>query len=320
MKISVAVPCFNEEKSVEILYQTIKNLFEIELKNYSWEIVFCDDYSVDDTRDIIQGLCAKDHRVKAVFNASNFGVSRNLFSSLLSCSQDTDAVFLVLGDLQDPPELLTEFVKYWRQGYKVILGQKVSSRENLVNYFLRSVFYKIMDKLSDIKQLKHCTGYGLYDKDFLNVLRQVEDPSPYLKGILAEYPLKQKLIPYTQNKSYRGRSNMNLYKNYDFVMQAVTSYTKITMRIASFIGMILIFASILIGFYTLILKIIHWDRYEIGLAAVMVGLFFIGAVQLFFIGIVGEYILSLNSRIVKKPLTVVEKRINFDEMKKEDGL
>lgn len=310
-KISVIVPCFNEERSVHIMHKKITDMFSEELKEFDYELIFVDDYSVDNTRNELEKICINDKKVKAIFNAKNFGFNRNVFYSLMQGSGD--AVFLVFGDLQDPPELLLEFVRKWNQGYKVILGQKIKSKENKFVYFLRTIFYKMMDSISQVKQIQHFNGFGLYDKDFVNVIKTIDDPQPYLKGIVGEFGMKQCIIKYNQEKSARGKSNFNFFKYYDVVMLAVTSYTKILMRIATFIGGFVGIISLIVAIIIFINKILNWDTYPIGIAALTVGVFFIGAVQLFFIGILGEYILSINTRTLKRPLVVAEKKINFED-------
>lgn len=310
-KISVIVPCFNEEKSVHKMSKIIKEMFENKLKQYDYELIFIDDYSSDNTRIELEKICKKNKKIKAIFNAKNFGFNRNVFYSL---TQGTgDAVFLVFGDLQDPPELLVDFIEKWEQGYKVILGQKLESKENKFVYLLRSIFYKMMDKMSQIKQIQHFNGFGLYDRDFIKVIKKIDDPQPYLKGIVGEFGMKQSIINYTQLESARGKSNFNFFKYYDVVMLAVTSYTKILMRIATFIGGFVGVLSVLVAIFIFINKLLNWDNYPVGIAALTVGVFFIGAVQLFFIGILGEYILSINTRTLKRPLVVAEKKINFED-------
>ncbi|MCC0725551.1 glycosyltransferase family 2 protein [Clostridioides sp. ZZV14-6045] len=310
-KISIIVPCFNEEKSVHIMHEKITNMFHKELKDFDYELIFVDDYSMDNTRNELEKICILDKKVKAIFNAKNFGFNRNVFYSLMQGSGD--AVFLVFGDLQDPPELLLEFVEKWREGYKVILGQKIKSKENKFVYLLRTLFYKMMDNMSQVKQIQHFNGFGLYDKDFIDVIKSIDDSQPYLKGIVGEFGMKQSIINYNQEKSARGKSNFNFFKYYDVVMLAVTSYTKILMRIATFIGGFVGIISLVIAIIIFINKILNWNTYPIGVAALTVGVFFIGAVQLFFIGILGEYILSINTRTLKRPLVVAEKKINFED-------
>lgn len=310
-KISVVVPCYNEEKTINEMYNRIKKIFTEELKEYCYELIYVDDYSKDSTRDKIRILCMQDTHVKAVFNASNFGFSRNVFSSFQEATGD--AVFMVFGDLQDPPELLPEFVKKWESGSGVIIGQKAGSEEGFIMRGMRALYYNIISKLSDSRQIKNYNGYGFYDRSFVDILAQIKDTQPYLKAVIAEYANDYEVISYRQNNSKRGKSNFDFYKNYDFAMEGITSSTKKLMRIATFLGAFLGVFSALFALNVLITKLLNWDTYPIGIASVMVGVFFIGAVQLFFIGILGEYILSINIRTMQRPRVIVQERINMTD-------
>lgn len=309
-KISVTIPSYNEEKSVRVMYERLTKVFAEQLPQYDYEIIFVDDCSLDNTREEVRKLCAEDKRVKAVFNARNFGFNRNVFESLLY--GDGDAVFMVFGDLQDPPEMLPQFVTEWEAGHKVVVGQKTHSAESKLMYALRSLYYGVIGKLSDSKQIQHFNGYGLYDKAFIDVMRQIDDPNPYLKGLVSEFGMDIKVIQYEQAESLRGKSGFNFMKYYDVAMLGITSYTKILMRIATFIGAALGIFSMLLAVFVLVSKLLNWNAYPYGSATILIGVFFIGAVQLFFMGILGEYILSINTRSMHRPRVVVGERINFD--------
>lgn len=309
-KISVVIPCWSEEKSINEMYERLTVVFKKDLTNYDYEIIFVDDYSPDNTRLEIEKVCALDSRVKAVFNARNFGFIRNVFASLKY--GDGDAVFMLFGDLQDPPENIPKFVEKWEEGYRVIIGQKTHSEESQFLFFWRTMYYKLIGALSATKQIQHFNGYGLYDKSFIDVMKQLDDPSPYLKGIVAEFSMKQYIIQYNQSDSNRGKSGSNFFKNYDLAMLGITSYTKTLMRIATFLGAGLGILSSVFAIFILVNKLLNWDNYPVGTATIIIGVFFIGAVQLFFTGILGEYILSINTRTMKRPLVVVEKFLNFD--------
>ena len=309
--ISVTIPCWSEEKSVRQMYDRLTKVFRERLSQYNYEIIYVDDFSPDHTRDEIRKLCAEDKRVKAVFNAKNFGFNRNVFATMLYGSGD--ATFLLFGDLQDPPELLPEFVAQWEQGSKVIVGQKTKSNESKLMYSLRTVYYKLIGGLSDSKQIQHFNGFGLYDKAFIQVMRQIDDPNPYLKGLVSEFGMDMAILPYEQAESLRGKSGFNFLKYYDVAMLGITSYTKILMRIATFAGALLGIVSVALAVYIFISKLINWSSYPFGTAATLIGVFFIGAVQLFFIGILGEYILSINTRSMKRPLVVAGEKLNFEE-------
>ncbi|WP_346692368.1 glycosyltransferase [Coprobacter fastidiosus] len=315
-KISVVIPCYNEEKSINTMYERLRRIFDEKLQNYNFEIIYVDDYSTDNTRPEIESLCAKDKRVKAVFNAKNFGFHRNVFSSLTYGSGD--AVFMLFGDLQDPPEMLPQFVKKWEEGKKVIIGQRKRSNEGAIMTFMRSLYYKIIDTFSDTKQIDLFTGYGLYDREFIKVISEIEDIQPYFKAVVAEYGMDLAIIKYEQAKSERGKSNFNFLRNYDFAMQGITSSTKLLMRLATFVAVIIGLICIGISVFVFINKLLNWNTYPAGSASVIIGIFFLGAIQLFFIGILGEYILNINGRIVKKPRVVVGRRINFEKDEDEN--
>lgn len=309
--ISVTIPCWSEEKSIRQMYDRLMRVFREQLPQYDYEIIFVDDYSPDNTRDEIRKLCQEDHKVKGVFNARNFGFSRNVFATLQYGSGD--ATFMLFGDLQDPPELLPEMVEKWENGSKVVIGQRTKGNENAIMYSMRKLYYKIMEKLSDSKQIEHFNGFGLYDKSFIEVLKKLDDPMPYLKGIVSELAIEQSIVPYEQAASLRGKSGANFLKNYDLAMQGITSYTKILMRIATFLGAGLGIISGIFAIFVLISKLLNWNVYPYGTATIIIGVFFIGAVQLFFMGILGEYVLSINTRSMKRPLVIVGEKINFDE-------
>lgn len=319
-KINILVPCYNEEKSIIKLYDIITQMFRDTLKKYEYSIIFADDFSKDNTRQIIKELCSRDsHHVKAVFNAANFGLLRNVFEAFKLT--DGDAVFLVFGDLQDPPELLPRFIEEWEKGNKVIIGQKQRSKENKFMFFMRKIYYKLIDIFSDKTQIKQYTGFGLYDRKFVDVLNEIDDMQPYLKQVVAEYAPNYKVISYQQNASDRGKSNYNFYRNFDFAMEGITSSTKKLMRLSTFFGVILGIFSALYAISVIIKKIIYWDSYPFGMASITVGIFFLGAMQLFFIGILGEYMLSINAKTLKRPRVTIEEKINFvnDKMcEKED--
>lgn len=293
------------------MYDRLVKVFREQLPQYDYEIIFVDDYSPDNTRGEIRKLCAEDKRVKAVFNARNFGFNRNVFATMQYGTGD--ATFMLFGDLQDPPELLPKMVEKWEEGHKVVVGQKLKSKESRLMYSLRTVYYKLIGMLSDSKQIQHFNGFGLYDRAFIDVLRQIQDPNPYLKGIVSEFGMDICVIGYEQAESLRGKSGFNFMKYYDVAMLGITSYTKVLMRIATFIGAILGLFSVCLAVFVFISKLLNWDAYPYGTAAILIGVFFIGAVQLFFTGILGEYILSINTRSMQRPLVVVGEKLNFED-------
>ena len=310
-KISVVIPCYCEEQSIRLMYDRLKAVFDSQLLSYDYEIIFVDDHSPDGTWKEIENICKLDKKVKGILNAKNFGFIRNVFFTL---KQGTgDATFMLFGDLQDPPELLPDFVKKWEEGYKVVVGQKNKSEESRFWYILRTIYYKIIDKLAVDKQIQHYNGYGLYDKSFIEILKQITDSAPYLKGIVSEFAMNPYIFKYKQKESNRGKSGFNFLKLYDVAMLGITSYTKTLMRMATFVGGILGIFSLLFAIFIFINKLLNWNEYPVGTASIIIGIFLIGAIQLFFIGVLGEYILSINTRVLKRPLVVVEKQLNFDE-------
>lgn len=307
--ISVVIPSYNEERSVEEMVDRLRAVFRDELPQYDYEIIFVDDFSTDGTRREVRRLAALDPRVKGVFNARNFGFHRNIFSALTYGSGD--ATFMLFGDLQDPPENLPEFVRRWEAGDKVVVGQRRSSDEGWFMTILRRAYYTFIRWFSDTTQIARFTGYGLYDRAFSDILRQIDDVQPFFKAVVAEYGLDIAIVQYDQAKSARGRSNFNFLRNYDFAMQGLTSSTKLMMRFATFIAGIVAIVCLGVAVFVLINKLVNWDTYPAGEASVSVGIFLLGAVQLFFVGVLGEYILSINSRITRKPRVVVGEWVGF---------
>lgn len=309
--ISIVVPCYNEEENVEALYTEIKSIFVNELANYKYEIIYIDNDSADRTRDIIRELCAKDRGVKAIFNAKNFGQFNSPYYAMINSTGD--ATMLMAADFQDPPGMIVEFVRAWEEGYKIAIGIKSSSKESWFMYHMRSLYYKLIKRFSDVEQIEHFTGFGLYDRAFIEVLRKLDDPTPFLRGIVAELGFKRKDIPYEQPKRRAGKTSNNFYRLYDAAMLSVTSYTKLGLRLATFIGAISSAICMLIAVVYLVLKLIYWDRFPAGMAPILIGMLFLGSVQIFFIGMIGEYVLGISQRIMKRPLVVEAERLNWEE-------
>lgn len=309
-KISIVIPTFNEEENVRPLTEELVRVLESELKSYDYEILFIDNKSQDKTRYLIAGLAHENRKIKAIFNARNFGQFNSPYYGLLQSTGD--CTILMCADFQDPIPMIVDFVKEWEKGYKIVIGIKKTSKESKVMYFLRSCYYKLIKQLSDVEQIEHFTGFGLYDKDFIEVLRNLKDPSPFLRGIVAELGYDRKELPYEQQKRRAGKTSNNFYKLYDAAMLSFTSYTKIGLRLAMFLGLGISIISVIAGLYYLIMKLIYWERFIAGTAPILIGMFFLGAIQLVFIGLIGEYILSMNTRIMNRPLVVEEKRINFE--------
>lgn len=308
-KISVLIPCYNEEENVEPISQAVVETLERDLPQYDYELVFIDNDSRDNTRPILRKLCQKNPRIKAIFNARNFGQFNSPYYGLLQV--DGDCVIEMVADFQDPVELIPQYVKAWEEGYKIVIGIKTSSKESKIMYTLRSLYYKTIKKLSDVEQIEHFTGSGLYDRDFIEILRKLDDPTPFLRGIVAELGFKRKEIPYEQPQRRAGKTHNNLYRLYDAAMLSITSYTKVGLRLATLVGGISAMFSMIVAIVYLVMKLIWWDRFPAGMVPVLIGMLFLGSVQIFFIGMVGEYVLSINQRVMKRPLVVEEERLNF---------
>lgn len=307
-KISVVVPCYNEQENViQISEAIIQELNKLE--KYDYELIFIDNCSTDNTQKLITDLCNSNNRIKAIFNSRNFGQFNSPYYGMLQTTGD--CTILISADFQDPVDMIAKFVAEWEKGYKIVIGIKNKSKENKLMYFLRSCYYKIISKMSETKQIQHFTGFGLYDKAFINVLKELDDPTPFLRGIVAELGFKRKEIPYVQPKRKAGKTHNNFYTLYDAAMLSFTSYTKAGLRLATFTGVIISILSFIVGLVYLIMKLIYWDRFAAGTAPILIGMCFLGSIQLFFIGFLGEYILSINSRVMKRPLVVEDKRINF---------
>ena len=310
-KISILVPTYNELENVKPLSQAICEIFQSQLAHYDYEIVFIDNYSNDGTRAVIKDLCKNNPKIKAIFNAKNFGHIRSPFYGMLQTTGD--CTISLCADFQDPPEMIPQFVKEWENGYKIVIGIKTNSQENKLVYFLRSMYYKTIKRISDVQQIEHFTGFGLYDKAFIEVMSGIEDPMPYLRGIVAELGFERKEIPYKQPKRKAGKTKNNWYTLYDIGMLGITSYSKVPLRLATMLGFVFSAISLLVALIYFVLKLIFWDRFPAGTAPILIGIFLIGSIQIFFIGLVGEYILNMNTRIMKRPLVVEEERINFDQ-------
>ena len=309
--ISIVVPCFNEEENVGPMSQAIVELFKNELKDYDYELIFIDNDSQDKTRELLRAICGNNDRIKAIFNAKNFGQFKSPYYGLLQATGD--CAVLVACDFQDPVELIPTFVKEWENGYKIVSGIKTSSKESKIMYWLRSLYYKMIKKLSDVEQIEHFTGFGLYDRKFLEVLKTLDDPTPFLRGIVAELGFKRKDIEYQQPQRRAGKTSNNFYRLYDGAMLSITSYTKVGLRLATLFGFVCSVISVIIAIVYLVMKLMYWDRFTAGMAPMLIGVFLLGSIQMFFIGLLGEYILTINSRVMKRPLVVEEERINFEE-------
>lgn len=312
-KISIMIPCYNEVENVELMSKTVINVMEEALPNYDYEILFIDNCSEDGTRDVLERICAENEKIKAIFNVTNFGQFNSPFHGL--CQTTGDCTISLCCDFQDPVELIPTFVHEWEKGHKIVSGIKTSSKENGLIYFLRTCYYRLIKNMSSVKMIEHFTGFGLYDKTFISILRELNDPVPFLRGIVAEYGSGFNMIEieYEQAKRRAGKTHNNFYTLYDAAMLSITSYTKIGLRLATLLGFVSSGISMLVAVFYLVLKLANWNNFQAGNAPATIGIFVLGSLQLFFIGILGEYILNINTRVINRPVVVEEKRLNFSE-------
>jgi len=308
-KISILLPTYNERDNVKPLCSELEKILSEKFPNYDYEIIFIDNYSQDGTRENIVQLCSDNRKIKAIFNAKNFGHIRSPFHGILQATGD--CVIAMCADFQDPPELIETFIKEWENGYKIVVGKKRKSKENPFMYLLRAGYYRFIKHVAETEQIEQFTGFGLYDKEFIEILKKIDDPMPYMRGIVAELGFARKEIEYVQNKRRFGKTKNNWYTLYDMAMLGITSYSKIVMRTATISGFIIAGLSFCVAMYYLVMKLVYWDRFPLGTAPVIISIFFLGSIQLFFIGFLGEYILNINTRVMKRPRVVEEKRINF---------
>ena len=308
-KISVLIPCYNEEENVVPIANAIVEEIERNLRAYDYEIVFIDNDSKDNTRPLLREICKRNPKIKAIFNAKNFGQFNSPYYGMLQTTGD--CTILMCCDFQDPVELIPQIVAEWEKGAMIVSCIKTASKENPVMRFLRSCYYKMIKKMSSVEQIEHFTGFGLYDRSFVEVLRSLKDPTPFLRGIVAELGFKRVSIEYTQAKRRAGKTHNNFFTLFDAAMLSFTSYTKVGLHLVTFAGMILSALSILAALVYLVMKLLYWDRFSAGFAPMIIGLFFLNAIELLFIGFVGEYVMSINTRVMNRPLVIEEERINF---------
>ena len=306
--ISVVTPCYNEELNVESVYQQVKEVF-LSLPNYEYEHIFIDNSSTDNTLKILKEIAKKDNRLKVIVNIRNFGHIRSPYHGILQ--SNGDATILLVADLQDPPLMIIEFISKWEQGYDIVIGTKAKSKENKAMFLIRKIFYNTISKISETDQVKNFTGFGLYDKSFVDILKTLDEPYPYFRGLIAELGFNRIEIEYEQPRREKGKTNNNFYTLYDIAMLGFINYSKLPLRMAAFIGFFISFLSILTAIGYFIAKLIFWNTFSIGMAPLVVGFFFLGGIQLFFLGIIGEYIGAIFTQVKKRPLVIEKERINF---------
>lgn len=307
--VSIITPCFNEEKNVEELYTQIKKVFD-KLPEYNYEHIFIDNSSTDKTVEILKLIAKRDKKLKIIVNARNFGHIRSPYYGMLEASGD--AVILVVADLQDPPKMIEDFLEYWEKGYKIVIGVKVKSKESKLFFSLRKLFYHTLTKMSETELVKNFTGFGLYDKKFIEILRTLNEPYPYFRGLISEIGYERIEIPYLQPKRERGITKNNFYTLYDIAMLGFVNHSKLPLRLASFIGFGVSFISILIAIIYFFYKLLFWNNFQVGIAPLIIGIFLFGGIQLFFLGVIGEYIGAIYTQVKKRPLIIEKERINFE--------
>ena len=310
-KISILTPCYNEEENVEELYQRVKAQFDALKDKYEFEHVFIDNASTDNTVAILRRMAAEDKHVKVIVNALNFGHIRSPFYGMKQCYGD--AVMLMVADLQDPPELIPEFLEKWEQGHQVVVGVKNKSKENPIMYGIRKLFYTLVRKMSETPLIDNFTGFGLYDKSFIDLLRATDDPYPYLRGFVAEYGGDIGEVYFTQPKRQHGKTKNNFYTLWDIAMLGFVNHSKVPLRLATFTGFAIAGLSLLVALFYFIYKLCYWNSFQLGNAPLVIGVFFFSAVQLIFIGILGEYIGAIHTQVRHRPLVIEKERINFEE-------
>lgn len=308
--LSIVAPCYNEQDNIEELYCRVRAAIAPLTERYEFEIIIIDNHSTDGTPDKLRALAAADPALKVIFNARNFGHIRSPYYGILQ-SRGVATVYLA-SDLQDPPEMIPEFIKYWEDGYKLVMATKPASKSSVLMHSLRKAYYRFLDGISDISLIKDSTGFGLYDKEVLDHLRKIDDPYPFLRGLICELGYEVKTLHFTQPRRLRGLSKNNIYTLYDIAMLGVVSHSKIPIRIAAFVGFLMGSVSVLVAIVFLVLKLLNWDTFPLGVAPLVIGLFFLFGMLFLFIGILGEYIGSIHSYLQRRPVVVEKERINFD--------
>jgi polyisoprenyl-phosphate glycosyltransferase len=308
--ISVMTPCYNEEENVEECYRQVKEMFA-KLGKYRYEHIFIDNASKDGTRAILRRLAAEDKNVKLIFNARNFGHIRSPYYGLLQCRGD--AVVPCVADLQDPIAMIPQFLEKWEEGFKIVMAIKVRSKESPGMFLLRRVYYNLVKRLSEIELTGNFYGFGLYDQRVMEILRQIDEPYPYFRGLVADIGFPAAKIEYVQPRRERGITKNNFYTLYDLAMLGITNHSKVPLRLATLSGFCLAAMSLLVALIYGVYKLLFWYQFTVGIAPLVIGIFFFGAVQLFFTGILGEYIGAIHTQVQKRPLVIESERINFDE-------
>jgi glycosyltransferase involved in cell wall biosynthesis len=307
--ISIVTPCYNEEENVKEVYEQVKQVFA-DHGGYAYEHIFIDNASKDKTVSILKEIAGKDKNVKIIVNTRNFGHIRSPYHAILQASGD--AIIVISADLQDPPSILTEFIKKWEEGYKIVVGVKSKSEENPIMFAVRKLYYNLIKKYAETEQIKNFTGFGLYDREFVDILRKLDEPYPYFRGLITEMGFERTEIEFVQQKRKKGKTKNNFYTLYDMAMLGFVNHSKVPLRMATFVGFLVAVSSLLVAIGYFIYKLIFWQNFQLGMAPMVIGIFFFAAVQLFFIGIIGEYIGAIYTQVKNRPLVIEKERINFD--------
>ncbi len=308
-KISIITACYNEEENVEALYKEVKQVFQEQLKDYEYEHIFIDNASKDTTVSILKKIASVDKNVKIIVNSRNFGHIRSPHHALLQATGD--AVISIVADFQDPPNLIPEFIKKWEDGFKIVVGVKKQSDESSIFFIIRKLYYKIVTKLADIELIGNYTGFGLYDKRVIEILRGIPDAYPYFRGLICDIGFERAIMEYHQPQRKRGVTKNNFYTLFDMAMLGITTHSKVPLRLASILGFGTAILSMLVALGYLAYKILFWNSFQVGQAPLVIGLFFFSSVQLIFIGIIGEYVGNIYTQVLKRPLVIERERINF---------
>jgi len=307
--LSVVTPCYNEEENVGELYKRVRDAVAY-LGNYRYEHIFIDNASRDDTVGVLRLIAQADKNVKIICNTRNFGHIRSPIHAVYQASGD--AIIGLAADLQDPPEMIVEFVRKWEEGYPVVVGVRQSSDENRLMFWIRKRYYRLVNRLSGVETYENCTGFGLYDRKVIDILKTFNDPYPYFRGMIAEIGLPHAELPYHQPVRQRGVTANNFYTLYDMAMLAITNLSKVPLRMVTFSGFAGSLLSILVSMVYLAYKLLFWNRFSLGIAPLVIGIFFMSSIQLLFMGIVGEYIGTIHTLVQKRPLVVERERVNFE--------
>ena len=308
-KISVVSGCYNEEDNLQEFYDRIVEAFR-QLPDYTYEIILADNCSTDRSREILREIAAKDPQFKVILNANNFGHIRSPFNAMLQAKGD--AVVLLCSDLQEPPEMIHDFVKQWEAGYQTVCGVKPKSRENPLMFQVRRFYYWLLASCSETPQIRNFTGFGLYDRKVINAIKKFNEPYPYFRGLVSEIGFRRVEVPFIQAARKHGKTKNNFFTLYDIAMTGFVSHTKLPLRLAAFVGFFLAMLSLLVAIGYFIYKLLYWQTFNLGLAPMVIGIFFFSSVQLIFIGVIGEYIGAIWTQVKNKPLVIEDERINFN--------